>query len=105
MDHFYTSVVGKYWNAERKIVEESYKNILFPLDEIIAPDFEIKTEWNFEQLIGYLSSWSAVNKYERVTGQDPLKLIEPDILKAWGNKQTYSILFPIFLRIGKIIKF
>ncbi|MFM9946024.1 MAG: class I SAM-dependent methyltransferase, partial [Bacteroidia bacterium] len=72
---FYINIVGPYWDAERTIVDEGYSKILFPFYEISAPDFEIEVEWNFEQFIGYLSSWSSVNKYQKVTDQNPLELI------------------------------
>lgn len=102
--HFHDDTVGGYWNAERKIVDDNYQNILFLKDEIAVPKFELETEWKFEQLIGYLTSWSAVNTYQKSTGKNPLDLIEPKLAKVWGNKETYPVKFPLFLRLGKVEK-
>lgn len=37
---FYTNVIGKYWDKERKYIDENYETIPFPFDEIKAPKFE-----------------------------------------------------------------
>ncbi len=99
---FYTNTVGKYWDADRRKVEESYSKIQFPYKEIDAPSFEIKTQWNFEQLIGYLNSWSSVVKFNKEQGFNPIKLIESDLLKVWGVGKSYPVKFPLFLKLGKI---
>lgn len=100
--NFHDNTVGDYWNPERKIVDDNYEHILFMKDEIVVPQFEITTEWKFEQLIGYLTSWSAVNNYQKSTGQNPIELIEPKLAKVWGNKETYPVKFPLFLRLGRM---
>ena len=69
---------------------------------IEVPDFEIGFDRNFDQLIGYLSSWSAVNNYQKLNGKNPIDLIESNLLKVWGDKETYPVKFPLFLRLGRI---
>src|SRR5579859_7785472 len=69
---FYSNVVGPYWPPERKLVEEGYRSIPFPFDEIYPPPCRMETHWNLEQLLGYFSTWSATNRYIKSTGQNPL---------------------------------
>ncbi|MDZ7647171.1 MAG: class I SAM-dependent methyltransferase [Cytophagales bacterium] len=38
---FYKSVVGPYWNKQRKLIDEAYQAIPFPFNEIETPKFEI----------------------------------------------------------------
>src|SRR5688572_7273044 len=57
--HFYNHVVGPYWDSARKMVEEEYKNIPFPFDQIPSPQFSIEVEWTLEEFGGYLTTWSA----------------------------------------------
>lgn len=33
----YEDILGKYWDSERRYIEEGYKTIPFPFEEIIAP--------------------------------------------------------------------
>jgi len=37
-------------------------------------------------------------------GNSPLKLIEADVNKAWPDETIKEIHFPLFLRIGRVIK-
>ncbi|MDB5257739.1 MAG: SAM-dependent methyltransferase [Chitinophagaceae bacterium] len=102
IDHFYTQIIGPYWDTERRYIDEQYQTIPFPFEEIKAPAFNHTVEWNLHQLIGYLNTWSAVRFYEKKEQLNPLSLIEEQLGKAWGAaNKTKSITFPILLRIGK----
>src|ERR1700755_911146 len=53
IQHFYTQVIGPYWDKERKLVDEQYKTIPFPFEEIKTPPFEFSFEWSLEYFQGY----------------------------------------------------
>lgn len=99
---FYTNTIGPFWDKERKYIDENYRTIPFPFEEIAAPSFSNEMEWTFEHLIGYLRTWSAVKHYEQQNGSDPVETIRPALEKAWGSDASQTITFPILLRIGKI---
>lgn len=99
IDHFYRDIIGPYWDEERKYLEEKYQTILFPFEEIPAPEFSIKEKWSLERLTGYLRTWSAVKHYEKKKGKDPVGLIEEKLFKAFGKSGVVE--FPILLRLGK----
>ncbi len=103
IDNFYFNVVGTYWDQERKYVDDAYENIKFPFDEISAPKFEIRTSWTAEQAIGYLNSWSSVQHYISQRHINPVMLIEKELQQAWGNEPR-DIVFPLFMRVGRISK-
>ena len=102
IDDFYKNIIGPYWDNERKYVDEEYNTIPFPFKEMSAPNFETKLNWNFEHLIGYLNTWSAVKHYEKVNNENPVEKIIPKLQEAWGPEDCLSITFPILLRIGKL---
>jgi hypothetical protein len=73
-------------NAERQHVENDYAAISFPFARIISPPFEMKAECNVEQLMGYLNSWSVVQRFKDANdGTDPLDCIQPKLAAAWGD--------------------
>ena len=39
---FYKDKVGPYWDEARKLVENEYRSVTFPFEEIKAPSFSIK---------------------------------------------------------------
>lgn len=101
---FYENVIGAYWDAERRYIDEHYKTIPFPFDEIQAPAFVNKQHWTLEHLIGYLNTWSAVKHFIRQNNYNPIDKLRPQIEQLWGNEPTRQVCFPLLLRIGRITK-
>ncbi|MBX7151769.1 class I SAM-dependent methyltransferase [bacterium] len=103
INHFYTEVVGSYWPKERRWVDEQYKTIPFPIDEFKAPEFFIDKFFNFEDFLGYLHTWSSVQQYIKINGQDPVDEIKHDLLTAWGNPgKEIPVRWPVYVRIGRV---
>jgi ubiquinone/menaquinone biosynthesis C-methylase UbiE len=100
---FHSNVVGPYWPPERVLVEEGYRTIPFPYDEITTPSFRMETHWTLEQLLGYFSTWSATNRYIKATSRNPLKPLAVELGKAWGDPNvSRQIVWPLALRIGRL---
>ena len=100
---FYINVVGPYWDPARKLIENEYKGIDFPFEEIPSPRFQINVEWTHEHYTGYLSSWSATQKYIKANGVDPLSKFIEKLKLVWEPRSVRSVSFPVFLRLGKIL--
>lgn len=98
----YTDIIGKYWDKERHYVDEKYKTIPFPFEEIKVSAFHYELEWNLESLIGYLNTWSAVKHYVQANKKNPVELIYPKLQKQWNEIEKKRVSFPLLLRIGKI---
>lgn len=101
---FYRSVIGPYWDKERKYIDENYKTIPFPWQDLPNPVLSIEFEWTLEHLYGYIGTWSAVKHYQKEKHTDPVALIKDDLKKAWGGAPTKKGYFPILLRVAKIEK-
>jgi SAM-dependent methyltransferase len=101
LNYFYSDILGSYWDKERKFIDEGYKTIPFPFEEITVPDFDHFYQWSFQHLLGYLSTWSAVKHYRRETGIDPLQIVYPDLEDKWGGKRLKKVHFPLLLRVGR----
>ncbi|MCZ4243346.1 class I SAM-dependent methyltransferase [Pedobacter punctiformis] len=97
----YEDILGKYWDEERKYIEEGYQTIPFPFEEIATPHFSIKTTWNFDQLIGYLNTWSALQHYKKANDKNPIEFVFTELKEAWGDDALKDITFPILLRVGR----
>lgn len=98
----YVEILGKYWDRERKYVDENYLTIPFPYPPVQTPYFAYKETWSWGHLTGYLSTWSAVQHYMKEQQHDPVALIADDLKAAWGDPAEREVHFPILLRIGKI---
>lgn len=102
--NFYENVIGKYWDKERKYVDENYKTIPFPFVKILTPNFTNKVCWTLDHFIGYLNTWSAVKRFIQQNGQNPVDKLRSELEQNWGKGQTLEVNFPLLLRIGQIVK-
>ena len=101
---FYSDVVGPYWPAERRHIEANYTTLPFPFEELPHPSFGLVLEWNFEQVLGYVSSWSATARYRQALGQDPLPHLRATLGPAWpGEGARARIRLPIGLRVARLV--
>ena len=99
---FYENVTRPYWDEARKYVEEKYATVEFDYDLLPVKDFETTLNWQREDMLGYISSWSAIQKFIKVNGQSPMPIIEEEINKLWPEGEVKKVSFPIYLKLGKI---
>lgn len=100
----YDDMLGAYWPPERKLVDEGYASLKLPFEPLQAPAFEMRMEWNVEQLLAYLSSWSAAQRYRVATGRDAVAEIADALRNAWGDPlQTRPVRWHLAMRTGKLL--
>jgi SAM-dependent methyltransferase len=100
---FQDVTVGPYWDARRKWVDEGYRTIPFPFEEIPSPPIQLRVEWTLSQLGGYLRSWSAVAKFVGERGYDPVAPLLEQIGQHWGPpERTRTVTWPLAVRVGRI---
>lgn len=103
IDRLAQDVAGAYWPPERRWVNEEYRTVPFPFAEVPMPSFVHPEDWNLEQLVGYMRTWSATVRYGKERGTDPLDEIWDDLLAAWGPPEAVRpVVWPLFLRAGHV---
>lgn len=102
VQQFYRDVVGPYWPSERRWIEENYRTIPFPFEELHAPKLEMHFDWSLDTLIGYIASWSATARYVKARSENPLVALRERLLPWWYGMRTRRISWPLALRIGRI---
>ena len=96
---FYSTTVGDFWDPERKLIDQHYQSIEFPFQEIAAPAFWMQFQWSKAHLKGYLSTWSAVQKFKTEKMVDPVEKLFDQITIVLPDQ--FNVSFPLFLRLGK----
>jgi len=102
VEDFYSRIVGPYWPPERRYIEQKYAGLPFPFAEITAPAFEISAQYSLSQLMGYLQSWSATQRYIKENGNNPLNEIQSALKPAWGAQQVRTLRWPIYTKIARV---
>jgi SAM-dependent methyltransferase len=99
------NVLGKYWDPERSYVDNAYRTIPFPFEEIyLKKQFSIKSQWKLRDLEGYLNSWSAVQNFIESNNFNPIRDSMKKVKLLLKDNVVMNIEFPIFYRIGKVKK-
>lgn len=102
LKHFYQEIVGSYWPPGREWIDKGYRGLPFPFPELETPRLQMETKWNLEHLLGYLGTWSAVQRYREREGRDPLELIGDELLRAWEEPNRMRLVrWPLHLRVGR----
>jgi SAM-dependent methyltransferase len=101
VDDFHANVVGADWPPERRHVEQGYRSMPFPWREEPAPAFSLESDWDLEQVMGYLATWSAVQRCRGRTGRDPLEVVEPRLAALWSRSVARRVRWPVHLRLGR----
>lgn len=102
IQHFYRHTIGPYWPAERRHVENGYRDLDFPFELINPPPLSMQVHWTLDQLLGYLRSWSASARYLSATGMDPAINLASDLLPTWGGAaHRRQIEWPLSIRAGR----
>lgn len=104
IDHFYTEVIGPYWDKERRHIDNEYRSIKFDFEEIHNINKRsINIEWQLSDLQGYFNSWSCVQHYKKQNNdENPVNELIDKISCIWQSDEKKAIKFPIFLRMGRV---
>lgn len=85
----------------RQHVENRYAELSFDFANPQHADFTVERHWTAEWFLNYLRTWSAVQKYIRANGHDPVDALTEPINTAWGPGERL-VQFPVFLRLGQV---
>lgn len=103
LDEFAFNKLKNYWRPETRLNwQDKYETINFPYQLISAPKFFATANYNLSDLIEYLNSWSATQKYKDEHNSNPVDIIFPELEKLWGNKEEVrKVSWELFFKCGK----
>ena len=96
----YFKILNGYWDPERRYIDEHYKTIPFPFEELAVPEFKMQYQWSAAQLLNYIQTWSAVKHYREQNQRNPLQALE-----AYLELHTGPVIveFAVLLRLGRLL--
>lgn len=97
---FYDGPIGPFWPPERRLVESGYRDFDFPFAEFSFPASAMELTWRLEEFTAYLRSWSAVNRFIKERGFDPVDALEAELRPRWGGGPRL-VTWPLAGRIGR----
>ena len=99
----YQGTLANYWPSERSHVDNGYRDLPFPFAPIAAPDFAMTRAWTLDHLLGYIGTWSAVQRFRRINGDEPLRAFAERLAARWGPRdQPREVRWPLIVRSGRV---
>jgi hypothetical protein len=61
----------------------------------------MEAQWSLDQLLSFMNSWSATQRYRNEQGHSPVAVIWDELQSAWGDPgATHPVRWPLAVRIG-----
>ena len=92
--------VESYWPPERAIVEDHYRSITMPMPEIPVDSFEMQLDWSADEMLNYMRTWSATQRYMQANSGDPVALYEQELSQIWGDGKR-DVRWSLTLKAGR----
>jgi ubiquinone/menaquinone biosynthesis C-methylase UbiE len=95
--------IDPYWASGNRQVMNGYRDLALPFEEIRdLPAFVLKLEWNLEQLLAYMRTWSAVKRFAAELGSDSVERLEKTLTPIWGAPDTIRVVqMPLFVKASR----
>jgi ubiquinone/menaquinone biosynthesis C-methylase UbiE len=95
--------IDPFWAAGNRMLMTGYQRLEFPFERVSPEkDLAIEVDWNLDQCIEYLRTWSAVKRYEAEHKIDPALKFKKEIAALWGDPaQSRRVTMPLFLLAGR----
>ncbi|MBD2461080.1 methyltransferase domain-containing protein [Oscillatoria sp. FACHB-1407] len=84
-----------------QLLDEEYRTIPFPFEEVVTPSFTRTAAWTVDQYIGYVSTWSATQLLAEQQRWGAIAHFSDELQQAWG-KTPRTVEWAIYLRAGRI---
>ena len=103
LDDLYHRRLNKWWPPERALVDQRYAELPFPTtSQPIPAALRIELEWTADQVLGFISTWSALR---RAGDQAPslLNTLQDELHALWpdgANDQPIPLHLPLMGRWG-----
>ena len=101
VDDYYRNVVGPHWPKGREHVENGYRDLHMPWPAVEAPKLDMHAEWTRDELLGYVSTWSATVKLVETKGPDAYTALGERLARVWPDGERRTIRWPLLLRFAR----
>ena len=97
----YLDHIDAYWPPERRMVDDGYRSIDFPFDELAAPPFTMEMAVERAGLTGYLRTTSAHQRYVAEHDLDPVDWLQAQLKEEWPDGARRIVSWPVTMRAGR----
>lgn len=99
---FHDNTLNEYWRAENRLVEKEYRDIRFPFEPVDKIFYSEKL-FDLNDLICYLNTWSATQRFITENGFNPTHELKEELKEVWEDEnEVKKISWKIILKVGTV---
>jgi SAM-dependent methyltransferase len=93
--------VEPYWPNGRVHVNNGYRDLTMPWPEVAAPAIEMSARWSRDELVGYITTWSATARLVAAAGEVPLDELRRRIAAVWPDGEPRTVRWPLTIKLAR----
>lgn len=103
LQEFHDGQIDVYWRPENRLVDQAYKTIPFPFEVIGSPEFSYRKSLNLDEVLAYLNTWSATQRFIEEHGYNPTIALRESLLEFWEDpSQEKTLIWDLPLLVGRM---
>ena len=86
------SIIEPYWASNNKLAWDDYKTLDFPFSLMDVPKIDLKNNWNLDQFLNYIHTWSGTRRCMDNIGTDFFESAKDEMLRSWGDPEQKKLI-------------
>jgi SAM-dependent methyltransferase len=101
---FYREVVSPYFPRQgADLVDNKYAGIRLPGSSIPVPQFWVEADWDRNEVLAFVRSWSGTQAYVTQHGTDPTDSLQHTLDYVFANQHTrHRFRWPLYLKVSRL---
>jgi SAM-dependent methyltransferase len=93
--------IEPYWPNGRVHVNNRYRDLEFPWPALAAPPIEMTATWTRDELVGYITTWSATARYVADRGEGRLDELRRQLAATWPDDEPRKVTWPLMVKLAR----
>ena len=93
--------VEPYWPNGRVHVNNRYRDLELPWPALAAPPIEMTATWTRDELVGYITTWSATARLVAAAGEGPLDELRRRLAAVWPDGEPRIVRWPLTIKLAR----
>jgi SAM-dependent methyltransferase len=93
--------IEPYWPNGRVHVNNRYRDLALPWPELPAPPIEMTATWTRDELVGYITTWSATARFVTDRGEGRLDDLRRRLAAVWPDDEPRKVSWPLTIKLAR----
>lgn len=95
-------VIRDYWAPQNRLAWDGYADVPFPFRELPAPKVSLALDWDLDQFLAYVGTWSATRRCVEEKGKGVLGNLGAALAREWTERRSKrKVVMEFHCRVGR----